>query len=91
MEFQKEKNDMTTTQYSKEALARIERKLLAREIKRYRGNVARTGRKLGMSQSTLWRTLQRLELIGYAKRIRAEHELDEARKQEAKEGGDDGT
>lgn len=74
--------------YSKEELHKIERALLAREIKKYRGNVARAGRQLGISQSTLWRTLQRLGLVGYARRIRAEHELREAAKQEAKEERD---
>ena len=70
-----------------EMMKKVERELLARELKRYRGNVALTGRKLGMYQSTLWRTLQRLGLVGYARRIRAEHELREAEKQEAEEGG----
>lgn len=71
-----------------ETMKKIERELLAKELKKHRGNVSATARELGISQSTIWYKMRDLGLVGYARRIRAEHELRAAEKQEAKEAGD---
>lgn len=72
--------------YNKSLTHDAVRRQLRKELKKHDGAMAVTAAALGIHNSTLWRKLQQLGLLGYARRLRAAAVLREPEK-----GGGDGT